>query len=88
MAQVYLPPSLVALFPGAPRCLAVEAATVADLLRALDSRWPGMWDRLCTTSGSAVREHINIFVDGEKTALHAPLSPSAVVRIIPAVSGG
>ena len=88
MVQVYLPSSLRTLFPGAPRQLALEAATVADLLRALDSRWPGMWDRLCTTSGGAIREHINVFVDGEKAALEAPLAPSATVRIIPAVSGG
>lgn len=86
MAEVYLPASLTVLFPGSPRHLALEAGSVAQVIRALDQRWPGMWDRLCTPT--AVREHINIFVDGEKAALDAPLPPSAVVRIIPAVSGG
>lgn len=87
MADVYLPGSLAVLFPGAPRRLGVAAESVRDLLAQLDRRWPGMWDRLCT-AGPEIREHINIFVNGEKAALHTPLAPGAVVRIIPAVSGG
>ncbi len=87
MAEVYLPRSLTDLFPGAPRRLTVEATTVAELLRSLDARWPGMWDRL-VEAGPAIRPHINIFVDGEKAGLQTPLPPGAVVRIIPAVSGG
>lgn len=114
MPRVYLPRSLVALFPGMPREIAVEAAptgtapaaptattaatapapptatappTVAGLLAALDRQWLGLWDRLCT-AGPEIREHINIFVDGEKATLETPLAPDAVVRIIPAVSGG
>lgn len=87
MAEVYLPRSLADLFPDAPRRFSLEAATVGELVRALDDRWPGMRDRLCT-AGPAVREHINIFVDGEKAGLEARLRAGAVVRIIPAVSGG
>jgi len=87
MAEVHLPRNLVELFPTAPHKLLLEADTVADLVRTLDERWPGMWDRLCTV-GPAVRQHINIFVDGEKGGLDTAVSPGAVVRIIPAVSGG
>lgn len=87
MAEVYLPPSLLALFPGAPRRLATEAGTVHELLLELDSRWPGMWDRLAE-AGPAVREHVNIFVNGEKGRMETPLGPAAEVRIIPALSGG
>lgn len=87
MAQVHLPRSLVDLFPGAPRALTVETESVAAMLRQLDQRWPGMWDRLCE-AGPAVREHINIFVDGRKAALETEITPESVVRVIPAVSGG
>ena len=87
MAEVYLPPSLGVLFPGAPRRLTLEADSVGALLRLLDSRWPGMWDRLCT-AGPTIREHMNVFVDGEKGTLQTPLRPETIVRIIPALSGG
>lgn len=87
MAIVNLPASLVDLFPGAPRRLHVEAATVEELLCHLDRSWPGMLDRLCDP-GPVIREHINIFVNGEKAATGTLLDGSSVVRIIPAVSGG
>ena len=87
MAVVMLPRSLAALFPGAPRRLDLDAATVADLVRALDGRWPGMWDRLCEP-GPRIREHVNVFVDGQRVRLEAPLSAGSVVHVIPAVAGG
>lgn len=87
VATVYLPASLVTLFPGAPRRLDVEAATVAALVEALNARWPGMRDRLCAP-GPSIRQHINIFVDGERATLTTALNPESVVHVIPAVSGG
>jgi len=87
MADLYLPASLIDLFPGAPRRTTTDAPTVLALIRALDARWPGMYDRLCV-AGPAIREHLNIFVDGRKATLETPIPATAVVRIIPAVSGG
>jgi molybdopterin converting factor small subunit len=87
MAVLHLPRSLIALFPAAPRHLDVEAADVEALIRSLDGRWPGMWDRLCEP-GPRIREHINVFVDGERVGLSAPLSTASTVHIIPAVAGG
>ena len=87
MAVVHLPRSLITLFPGAPRHAEVEAATVADLIAELDCRWPGMRDRLCE-AGPRIREHVNVFVDGDRALLATPLAPDAVVHVIPAVSGG
>lgn len=87
MAAVYLPRSLMALFPQAPRHFQVEVDSVAALIRAMDERWPGMWDRLCEP-GPRLREHINVFVDGERAVLAAPLSDASRVHIIPAVAGG
>ena len=88
MAVVRLPRSLVALFPGLPRQVEVlRAGTVAELIASLDARWPGLRDRLCD-EGPALREHINVFVDGERAGLSAPLGPGSLVIVLPAVAGG
>ena len=88
MAVVHLPRSLVALFPEPPpRQVEIEANNVKALVRDLEARWPGMWDRLCEP-GPRLREHINVFVDGERVALDAVLAPASVVHVIPAVAGG
>jgi molybdopterin synthase sulfur carrier subunit len=75
------------MFPGAPRSLDVDASTIEQLIRQLDGRWPGMWDRLCEP-GPRIREWINVYVDGERAAIDATLGPSSVVHVIPAVAGG
>ena len=87
MATVVLPRSLVALFPGAERRTLVAGATVAEVVAALDGRIPGLADRVLT-AGPAIREHLNVFVDGERATLATPVGPDAVVHVIPAVSGG
>lgn len=87
MATVVLPRSLVALFPGAERRSVVAGATVAEVIAALDARVPGMADRLLA-AGPAIREHLNIYVDGELAGLATPVARNAVVHVIPAVSGG
>ena len=87
MATVVLPRSLVALFPGAERRTSVAGATVAEVVAALDGRIPGLADRVLT-AGPAIREHLNVFVDGERATLATPVGPDAVVHVIPAVSGG
>jgi sulfur-carrier protein len=84
---VRLPGVLVDLFPGALRRLEVEAATVGDMIDALEARWPGMRDRLCDST-PAVRRHINIFVEGERTKLDTPLPPGTEVFVLTAISGG
>ena len=84
---VRLPGVLVDLFPGAQRQVEVPAATVDEMIDALDARWPGMRDRLCNST-PALRRHINVFVDGERARLDTPLEPGADVFIMTAISGG
>lgn len=84
---VRLPALLVDLFPGAPREMQVEAASVKEMVDSLDRRWPGMGDRICD-SRPAIRKHINVFVDGERVALETPLRPGATVWVLTAISGG
>jgi molybdopterin converting factor small subunit len=87
MADVHLPRSLVALFPGAPRRLEARGATVAAVIADLDMRVPGIRNRLLD-AGPSIRTHINIFVAGERAMLSTPVPDGATVHVIPAVSGG
>jgi len=89
MATVHLPRSLVTLFVDPPpRRLELQAATLEEIVARLDEGWPGMRDRLLE-AGPRIREHINVFVDGERERNLATRIPSeAQVHIIPAVAGG
>ena len=87
MVQVHLPRSLLVLFPTAERHPTVEADTVDQVIQRLEDRWPGMRARLCD-AGPVIREHINVFVDGERANLTTPVGPGSIVHVIPAVSGG
>ncbi len=87
-AAVILPRSLAALVPGVEHRTTAPGSTVGELIAALDARWPGLADRLCD-SGPSIRQHINIFVDGERTtSLETPVGPGATVHVIPAIAGG
>ena len=89
MATIHLPRSLVTLFTDPPpRHLQLPSTSLAGLVDDLDQRWPGMRDRMCEP-GPRLREHINVFVDGERQrSLTTPLGDGSVVHIIPAVAGG
>jgi molybdopterin converting factor small subunit len=87
VADIRLPPTLPPLFPGLPRRVDVEAATVGELLEALDARWPGLQDRLCEP-GPRLRRHIHVFVDGERAELDTAVPARSRVDVITAISGG
>jgi sulfur-carrier protein len=89
LATIHLPRSLVTLFTDPPpRHLQLPSTSLAGLVDDLDQRWPGMRDRICEP-GPRLREHINVFVDGERQReLTTPLGDGSVVHVIPAVAGG
>ncbi|HEY4227088.1 MAG TPA: MoaD/ThiS family protein [Candidatus Limnocylindrales bacterium] len=87
MADVRLPRSLIALFPGAPRRATASGSTVAELIADLETQIPGIRNRL-VDAGPTLRTHINVFVAGERATLSTPVPNGAVVHVIPAVSGG
>jgi sulfur-carrier protein len=84
---VILPRSLVSLIPGTSRSTEVEARDVAEAIDRLDAQTPGIRNRL-VDSGPTLRQHINVFVDGELAKLDTPVGPNATIHVIPAVSGG
>ena len=87
MAELYLPSTLPPLFPGLPRRLELDAATVVEALDQLDDRWPGLRERLCEP-GPALRRHIHVYVDRERAALDTALEERSRVDVITAISGG
>ena len=67
--MVHLPAVLIRLFPAARAPIARQAAsTVDELVDALEARWPGMRACICDST-PAIRRHMNVFVDGKRTAL-------------------
>jgi len=87
VATVVLPRSLIAIMPGAQRRMDVAAGTVATVIDELDRGVPGIRNRLLD-AGPSVRQHLNVFVDGQRADLHTPVPESGIVHVIPAVSGG
>jgi molybdopterin synthase sulfur carrier subunit len=68
-----------------------RAQTVNDALSLLWRECPGVRDRVITELGE-VRQHVNIFVDGENIrdcgGLAARARDGAEIVILPALSGG
>ncbi len=87
MAELHLPSTLPPLFPGLPRQLELEGATVGEAIDRLDERWPGLRDRLCEP-GPELRPHINVYVDRERAKLDTPLEARSRVDVITAITGG
>lgn len=87
MVTVVLPRALLNLFPDAPQRVEFPAATVGDVMDELELRWPGMRDRLCDST-PAIRRHINVFYQGQRAKLDAPLAHGATIYVLTAVSGG
>jgi len=92
---VYVPAALRQFSGGASK-LRIELdgpGTLAGVLDRLHTEHPGVVERALDEQGR-VREHVNIFVDGDSIragsslGLHTPVRAGAEIWILPAVSGG
>ena len=87
MAELRLPRTLTPLFPDIPTRLEVDATSVWEAVEQLDSRWPGLRDRLCEP-GPVLRPHIHVYVDRDRARLDTPLETHSSVIVVAAISGG
>ncbi len=87
MADVRLPGTLTPLFPGLPRRVEVEAATVLAVFDSLETQWPGLRDRI-VEEGPALRRHLHVYVDGERAGLDTTIAERSRLDVIAAISGG
>jgi|SRR5688500_16256482 molybdopterin synthase sulfur carrier subunit len=87
MPTAIIPALLRPLCAGATR-LEVDGATLGDVLRALELRCPGLYDRV--VENGHLRPELAVAIDGEAGSfpLHEPLPPTAELTILPAISGG
>ncbi|MFO7311819.1 MAG: ubiquitin-like small modifier protein 1 [Bacillota bacterium] len=84
-------PVLLRNLTGGQAEVAVEGSTVAEVLAALESRYPGVRARLYDEQG-ALRRYVNIYVNdkdirtlgGEAT----PVKDGDELAIVPAIAGG
>lgn len=90
MPTVHLTPHLKR-FHDVPSQCDVEGKTVAEVVRALDARWPGLGFYVTDEQGR-LRKHVAIWVDGRRLndpeALSDAVGPGAKVTILQALSGG
>ena len=68
--------------------IAAEGQTLAEVMSALDRRYPGLRFRIITEQDT-IRQHIRIFVNEEQARdLSVALQPEDQIHIICALSGG
>jgi sulfur-carrier protein len=72
---------------GGKRELQLEGATVRDVLRALESEHPAITGWILDER-TTIRQHINVFVNGERGREDTALTPDDRIHVLPSISGG
>ncbi len=65
----------------------IEAGSVGELLAELERLHPRMAGWVRDERGH-VREHVSVFVNGERSDMDTALGPDDTVHILPSISGG
>jgi len=69
----------------------VDATNVLETIDALDSKYPGIKERLCDESGD-LRHFVNVYLNGEDVrflqGLETATKSGDELSIVPAVAGG
>jgi molybdopterin converting factor small subunit len=74
-------------FAGGRREHELDGATVGEVLLALERAHPDLAGWIMDEQ-RRIREHVNVFVNGEKSREETALSPDDRIQIIPSISGG
>jgi molybdopterin synthase sulfur carrier subunit len=91
VANVTTTRNLRRFFPDMPsESFEVQAATLKELIRELERRFPGVATYLCDDAG-VQRKHVALYIDNElirDPTLGVVLAPSSAVFVAQALSGG
>jgi sulfur-carrier protein len=83
-------PTILRSYTGGAKSVEGSGDTLAGLITDLESRYPGLEDRLVDASG--LRRFINVYVNDQDVrflgGLDAPLKDGDSVTVLPAVAGG
>jgi molybdopterin converting factor small subunit len=89
MPQVLIPPPYRGPTEGAER-VSVPGTTVAECIRAIDTRHPGFSTQVFDVQGN-VHRFVKLFVNGDeidRRAVDTPLADGDEVEILAAIAGG
>ena len=71
--------------------VSVEGTSLNEVIGSLDSRFPGIRERLCDEQGE-LRNFVNVYVNGEDVrfleGLRTATKAGDEISIVPAVAGG
>jgi sulfur-carrier protein len=67
--------------------LEISGDTVGDVIRALETQHPKLRGWILDEQGH-VRQHVNVFVNGERMAEDAGVGPSDRLHVLASISGG
>lgn len=84
-------PTILRTYTKGAAEVAVEGATLADVVAALETAYPGIGARVLDDEGR-LRRFVNVYVDDEDVRFAAGLDTAtpagSTVSVIPAVAGG
>ena len=88
--QVRIPTPL-RKFTGGAESVTASGTTIGAVVQDLESRHPGLKERLCDDSGK-VRRFVNLYVNGDDirfmNSLDTPVKDGDEISIVPAIAGG
>lgn len=91
MAVQVLIPTPLQKFTNNESTADLQAASVNELLAAMEKRYPGIQGKLCDEAGK-LRRFLNVYVNSEDIRFlqnqDTPLKEGDEVSIVPAVAGG
>jgi sulfur-carrier protein len=71
--------------------VAVESGTIREIVDHLETRYPGIKERLCDETGH-LRRFVNVYLNEEDIRFmqneETPVADGAEVSIVPAIAGG
>jgi molybdopterin synthase sulfur carrier subunit len=71
--------------------VSVEGSTLQETIDALESKYPGIKERLCEDTGE-LRNFVNVYINGEDSrfldGLSTTINAGDEISIVPAVAGG